>query len=500
MISSFKDPFINELLDEQQNLTAVDRFSKKYDTNHSHFSSNVYSDLIPLSKPKKNEQYSFQIDLNACSGCKSCVSACHSLNGLDHDESWRDVGALFGTKSDKPMQQTVTTACHHCLDPACANGCPTLAYEKDQSTGIVHHLDDQCMGCRYCEMKCPYEAPKYNDNLGIIRKCDMCQSRLKTNEAPACVQACPNEAIKIRIVRNEEILEETNTDEGLVPGTITSQYTKPSSQYINLKKDSNPRPADYGNLKQSASHSPLMLMLTFTQAGVGISLIEFIKWLVNSQINQYTLLTGIALCFIGLLSSFLHLGKPSKAWKAFLGWRRSWLSREILIFGLWSVTSLTFLFFTLSGFANKWITISGAISSLLGILGIYSSVMVYADTPRPSWNFKLTCLRFFSTTLGVGIAFSGWFFLAAIPMFISLSIDIIIMAGKNSNCINSGRLMRGPLKNLSVIRISTAIIAIALLAFSTIASAVLFFVSEIFGRSLFFRSSDEPKMPGLINS
>ena len=96
------------------------------------------------------------------------------------------------------MQQTVTTACHHCLDPACANGCPTLAYEKDQSTGIVHHLDDQCMGCRYCEMKCPYEAPKYNDNLGIIRKCDMCQSRLEINEAPACVQACPNEAIDAR--------------------------------------------------------------------------------------------------------------------------------------------------------------------------------------------------------------------------------------------------------------------------------------------------------------
>ena len=157
-------------------------------------------------------------------------------------------------------------------------------------------------------------------------------------------------------------------------------------------------------------------MLTFTQAGVGISLIEFIKWLANSQINQYTLLIGIALCFTGLLSSFLHLGKPSKAWKAFLGWRRSWLSREILIFGLWSATSLLFLFFTLSGFASKWITISGAISSLLGILGIYSSVMVYADTPRPSWNFKLTCLRFFSTTLGVGgIALSGLVFLQPSP-------------------------------------------------------------------------------------
>ena len=61
------------------------------------------------------------------------------------------------------MQQTVTSGAIIIMDPACANGCP-LAYEKDQTTGIVHHLDDQCMGCRYCEMKCPYEP----QNITII--------------------------------------------------------------------------------------------------------------------------------------------------------------------------------------------------------------------------------------------------------------------------------------------------------------------------------------------
>src|SRR5918993_1457956 len=84
----------------------------------------------PPSRPLPGEQYAFEVDLDSCTGCKSCVAACHSLNGLDDDETWRDVGMLVGDVY-VPYQQTVTTACHHCVDPACANGCPVLAYEKD---------------------------------------------------------------------------------------------------------------------------------------------------------------------------------------------------------------------------------------------------------------------------------------------------------------------------------------------------------------------------------
>ena len=74
----------------------------------------------------------------------------------------------------EPYQQTVTTACHHCVEPACLEGCPVLAYEKDAETGIVRHLDDQCIGCQYCVLKCPYDVPKYSAKRGIVRKCDMC--------------------------------------------------------------------------------------------------------------------------------------------------------------------------------------------------------------------------------------------------------------------------------------------------------------------------------------
>jgi formate dehydrogenase iron-sulfur subunit len=85
------------------------------------------------------------------------------------------------------------------------NGCPVLAYEKDAKTGIVRHLDDQCIGCQYCVLKCPYEVPRYSSRLGIVRKCDMCANRLSVGEAPACVQSCPSAAIKITVVAKEVV-------------------------------------------------------------------------------------------------------------------------------------------------------------------------------------------------------------------------------------------------------------------------------------------------------
>ena len=145
------------------------------------------------------------------------MTACHSLNGLDPGEIWRDVGMLHGGTSELPVMQHVTAACHHCIDPACLNACPVMAYEKNPLTGIVKHLDDQCIGCQYCIFACPYDVPKYNKKKGIIRKCDMCSSRLAVGEAPACVQACPHQAIRITIAVRQDVIESCQTNQFL-PG------------------------------------------------------------------------------------------------------------------------------------------------------------------------------------------------------------------------------------------------------------------------------------------
>src|ERR1043165_391706 len=124
--------------------------------------------------------------------------------GSGAPEVWRSVGLLH-SGAPLPMFQMVTTACHHCAHPACMDGCPVKAYDKDPLTGIVRHLDDQCIGCQYCILKCPYDVPKYSAARGIVPKCDMCSDRLSPGEAPAGVQACPNSAIRITTIYVLEI-------------------------------------------------------------------------------------------------------------------------------------------------------------------------------------------------------------------------------------------------------------------------------------------------------
>ena len=133
---------IEAYLIEQQSLSAVDRFSQRHAGESVPLQSRYYRDLMPLSPPKPGQQYAFEVDLDSCSGCKACVTACHELNGLDEDETWRSVGLLLGGTTELPILQHVTSACHHCLEPACLLGCPVNAYAKDPLTGIVKHLDD----------------------------------------------------------------------------------------------------------------------------------------------------------------------------------------------------------------------------------------------------------------------------------------------------------------------------------------------------------------------
>ncbi|MDA0578735.1 MAG: 4Fe-4S dicluster domain-containing protein, partial [Verrucomicrobia bacterium] len=178
-------------LRDQQNLSAVERYALRHDQGKVPAQARYYSELMPASPPGPGQQYAFEVDLDRCTACKACVVACHNLNGLEETETWRSTGLLVGGTAEAPFQQTVTTACHHCANPACLTGCPVNAYEKDPVTGIVRHLDDQCIGCKYCMLTCPYDVPRFSKFKGIVRKCDMCSNRLAVGEAPACVQACP---------------------------------------------------------------------------------------------------------------------------------------------------------------------------------------------------------------------------------------------------------------------------------------------------------------------
>lgn len=417
---------VDQLLEEQATAgTAVDHFARWHQRAASQPSDvrgpsaqDRFRQLIPLHQPGSGEQFAFEVDLSRCTGCKACVTACHSLNGLDATEAWRDVGEITVASSTEPVTsaiQTVTTACHHCADPACANGCPVLAYEKEESTGIVRHLDDQCIGCSYCILKCPYDVPKYNRRLGIVRKCDMCHQRLSAGEAPACVQACPTEAITIRVVPRGRVPE---GGECLVPGAFGSDYTRPTTRYVGgdwLSTESAGLPSpSLAPLvpRPEPGHPPLTAMLVLTQMAAGGFTAALLAMLVSPRgIPQTPLLSAAAVAaWAGLAASVLHLGQPLKAWRVFLGWRRSWLSREAMILGAFGAAALTAAVHSWMSDETGTLTLLAVVAALSGLAGVAASGMVYVDTRRPFWSAPLVAGKFAGTTLllGASLAAAVW--------------------------------------------------------------------------------------------
>ena len=481
-----------------------------------------YKQLIPLSKPKSGEQYAFKVDLDKCTGCKACVSACHSLNGLEDHETWRDVGLIHGTDlTGASYSQTVTTACHHCADPACLNGCPVLAYEKDEETGIVRHLDDQCIGCQYCALKCPYDVPKYSKSLGIVRKCDMCQSRLAEGEAPACVQACPTEAISITIVDIASLDIATKTGVEMLATAPSSDYTSPTTQYVtNRDIPDNVEAGDIHKLKAEHAHYPLVVMLVLTQLSVGMYAAALL-----TEVEEISMLTRVAAfiaMIIGLGASTSHLGRPLGAWRAFLGLRKSWLSREIVIFGAFS--SLAFAY-TASAFIEILPSIAvfflGSMTVLSGLLGVFCSAMIYHDTQRPFWKISISSRKFFGTVINLGLAgyltasvgigaeFRVSFVALLSVIIVKLACELQELSSASQLGIlpakKSALLMLGPLRLKLISRyvccglglitygflmIEPASIALALTGF------LLLTAGELLERTLYFQAVSAPKMPG----
>jgi formate dehydrogenase iron-sulfur subunit len=399
---------IDELLAEQQRLTPVERFAQKHERADFPVQARYYHDLIPPSQPQRGQQYAFAVDLDVCTGCKACVSACHSLNGLEEHEAWRDVGLVTGTKDEKPYLQTVTTACHHCLEPACLEGCPVLAYDKDAETGIVRHLDDQCIGCQYCTMKCPYDVPKYSHRLGIVRKCDMCTDRLAVGEAPACVQACPHEAITIRLVDVAEVSAAGRPGTHLIAGAFDSSYTKPTTKYHSKRRmPENAEPADAHALRLEHAHWPLIVMLILSQMAAGLFLMLATMGGLDGESFRIcaapVATIGFGALNAGLVASVFHLGRPLGAWRFFLGLRTSWMSREILGFGIFAGAAFVAAALCWVNPKSRSAPVAVAGAELTGSLAVFTSVMIYADTRRAFWSLPLTATRFYGATILLGV-------------------------------------------------------------------------------------------------
>jgi anaerobic dimethyl sulfoxide reductase subunit B len=149
------------------------------------------------------KQLGFHVNLANCTGCKACEIACKDRKDLPVGVRWRRVYDYGGGEWIQDGDQLVpsgvfnyfvSTACMHCANPICVEVCPASALTK-RDDGIVVINADNCIGCRYCSWACPYGAPQFNEERGVMTKCDFCVELQAKGEKPACVDACPYRAL-----------------------------------------------------------------------------------------------------------------------------------------------------------------------------------------------------------------------------------------------------------------------------------------------------------------
>jgi len=151
-------------------------------------------------------------DTTRCIGCKACVVACKEANGLTADVDGYGGGLYDAPESLNEYTKTVIQLyrddsageysfvkkqCMHCVDPACVGACMLGALNKG-AFGVVGYDSSKCVGCRYCEVACPFNVPtfQWSKRSSKIVKCELCRHRLVEGKEPACSEVCPRGAVR----------------------------------------------------------------------------------------------------------------------------------------------------------------------------------------------------------------------------------------------------------------------------------------------------------------
>jgi len=356
--------------------------------------------------------YAFTFDASACSGCKACQVACKDKNNLPIGVLWRRVYEVSGGSWQRQGDVWITDvfaynlaiACNHCVHPKCAGVCPTDAYVVRED-GIVYIDDTKCMGCGYCSWACPYAAPQYNPELHHMTKCNFCFDNIDAGLPPSCVAACP-----MRVLDFVKIEEQDATNEVHVPESKRKLWVLPGSEHpfplpdrsrtqphvaiqphTGMEKDLGKTVSNWEeiNTRKAKSELPLVAFTLLVQMAAGMATLS----LFSGTLPLTLLLVIGGLIGVGGVLALFHLGTPLNAWRAVLHVKKSWLSREILLFGLFGGSWLIAL--ALPGMGKLPLAIFG-----IGL--VYSMVQVYRLRSLPAWDSNRTLMAFSSSAFLLG--------------------------------------------------------------------------------------------------
>jgi Fe-S-cluster-containing dehydrogenase component len=181
-------------------------------------------------RPEPGVQFGYALNLSICIGCRKCAEACHIENNHDRPSQQSYIRVFEMEKGSMDMGKGTTdynhpvphpdkfympVQCQQCERPPCVSVCPVEATWKEDD-GIVVVDYNWCIGCRYCQAACPYDARRFNWTKpeipkeeinpvqsylsnrirpqGVMEKCTFCLHRTREGRLPACLEACPTGA------------------------------------------------------------------------------------------------------------------------------------------------------------------------------------------------------------------------------------------------------------------------------------------------------------------
>jgi molybdopterin-containing oxidoreductase family iron-sulfur binding subunit len=183
------------------------------------------------------KRYGMIIDLKRCIGCHTCSIACKAEHNIPKG-SYLKVHTVGGGAMDTPKgtypdlkMHYLPKGCRHCDDAPCMDACPSEALYKRED-GIVLVDENKCDGCRLCEETCPYDVIEYNDEMGLIEKCDFCHERVDDGLEPFCVLCCETKAMFFGDLNDpESTVSKLVRDKGAAP-LLSEKGTNPSVLYF----------------------------------------------------------------------------------------------------------------------------------------------------------------------------------------------------------------------------------------------------------------------------
>lgn len=220
------------------------------------------------SEATSSHEWHMGIDLDKCIGCQYCLWSCQAVNDVPYDQMRWNVG--FNEQTAGGTEFFMTRPCLHCAEAPCVKVCPVGATWVRED-GIVVMDYERCIGCRYCEVACPYDVRRFNwapavgenpyvptwgtpeierRSRGVVEKCTFCIQRIDRGleqglmpgvdpqATPACVNECPVGARVFGDVNDPESPISKFLDEHETFRLREDFGTEPKVHYVRPTKDS----------------------------------------------------------------------------------------------------------------------------------------------------------------------------------------------------------------------------------------------------------------------